>query len=65
MRLSPSEIAQRRKDDKCFKCDELFTPGHRQQCKQIFFIEVVDEELEGLSLGDSEPTISIHALTSI
>jgi hypothetical protein len=28
MRLSPSENAQRRKDTKCFKCDELFTPGH-------------------------------------
>jgi hypothetical protein len=31
IRLSLSEIAQRRKDSKCFKCDELFTTGHRQQ----------------------------------
>jgi hypothetical protein len=62
--LSPSEIAQRRKDDKCFKCNELFTPGHRQQCKQ-FIIEVMDdEEDDGLSPLRGV-TISIHALTGI
>jgi hypothetical protein len=65
VRLSPSEIAQRRKDNKCFKCDELFTSGHREHRKQLFIIEVVDEETEGLSPDDGELTISIHALTDI
>jgi hypothetical protein len=30
VRLSPTEIAQRHKDNKCFHCDELFTNGHKQ-----------------------------------
>jgi hypothetical protein len=42
--LSLSEIAQRRKDGKCFKCDELFTPGYRQHCKHPLVIEVVDDD---------------------
>jgi hypothetical protein len=33
IRLSPFEVAQHHKDVKCFKCDELFTLGHHQQCK--------------------------------
>jgi hypothetical protein len=33
IRLSPFEVAQHHKDVKCFKCDELFTSGHHQQCK--------------------------------
>jgi hypothetical protein len=33
MLLSPFEIAQCCKDGKCFKCDELFMSGHREQCK--------------------------------
>jgi hypothetical protein len=66
VRLSLSEIAQRRKDGKCFKCDEIFTPDHYEHCKQLFIIEVVDEEeTDGLSPGDGEPTIYIHALTGI
>jgi hypothetical protein len=65
VRLFPCKIAQCRKDGKCFKCDELFTPGHHDHCKQLFIIEVVDEETEGLPPGDGEPTISIHALTGI
>jgi hypothetical protein len=66
VRLSPSEIVQRRKDDKCSKCDELFMTGHHEHCKQLFIIEVVDEEEPaGLSPNADEPTISIHALTSI
>jgi hypothetical protein len=66
VRLSPSEIVQHHKDGKCVKCDELFMPGHCEQCKQLFIIELVDEEeAEGLSPSDGEPTISIHALTGI
>jgi hypothetical protein len=66
IRLSPSEIAQCRKDGKCFKCNELFTPDHRKHCKQLFIIEVVDkEEVDDLSPATEEPTISLHALVGI
>jgi hypothetical protein len=66
IRLSPFEIVQRLKDRKCFKCDELFTSGHRQHCKQLLVIKVVDDnEADGLSLTNDEPTISLHALIGI
>jgi hypothetical protein len=43
-RLSPAEIAQRRKDKQCFHCDEFFTQGHKQVCKQLFCIQVLDND---------------------
>jgi hypothetical protein len=61
IRRSPSEIAQRRKEDKCFHCDDFFTQGHKQLCKQLFSIEVVEDS----DTDDVEPTISLHALTGI
>jgi hypothetical protein len=66
VRLSPTEIAQQRKDNMCFHCDELFTQGHKQQCKQLFVIEVLgdDDETDPPPL-DTKPTISIAALTGI
>jgi hypothetical protein len=61
-RLSPVEIAQRRKDGQCFHCDEHFTHGH----KQLFCIEVMEEEEGAECAGDPiDPTISIHALSGI
>jgi hypothetical protein len=65
IRLTPTEIAQRRKDGKCFRCDELFTNGHKEVCKQLFSIEVVDEDTDDSSHTATELTISIHALTGI
>jgi hypothetical protein len=66
IRPSPTEVAQRRKDDKCFHCDEFFVHGHKEHCKHLFNIEVVfDEECVGDPSNGGEPTISIHALTGI
>jgi hypothetical protein len=64
LRLSSTEIAQRRKDDKCFHCDDFFTAGHREQCKHLFAIEVVDEDTVPAA-DEGELTISVHALTGI
>jgi hypothetical protein len=44
--LSSTEITGRRKDVKCFHYDYFFTDGHKQMCKQLFIIEVVNEEDE-------------------
>jgi hypothetical protein len=39
---------------------------HLQDCKQLFIIEVVDEDdIDRLSPTTDEPTISLHALTGI
>jgi hypothetical protein len=65
LRFTPAEIAQRRKDNKCFHCDEFFTPGHKQHCKQLFVMEVIQDDDDGGDQGlyNAEPTISIAALT--
>jgi hypothetical protein len=65
--FTPAEIAQRRKDNKCFHCDKFFTPGHKQHCKQLFVMEVIQEDgdSEDQGLYSAEPTISIAALTGI
>jgi hypothetical protein len=66
IRLSLSEIAQRRKDGKCFNCDEFFTNGHKPLCKHLFLIEVISEdEAETGTTADNKPMISIHTLTGI
>jgi hypothetical protein len=67
LRFTPSEIVQRRKENKCFHCEELFTPGHKQHYKQLFVMEVIqeDDDSEEQELYSDEPTISIAALTGI
>jgi hypothetical protein len=63
-RLTPAEVAQRHKDGQCFHCDEFFTNGHKQVCKQLFCIEVVDDDYTPANATDTT-VISIHALTGI
>jgi hypothetical protein len=65
LRFTPAEIAQRRKDNKCFHCDDFFTPGHKQHCKQLFVMEVIQDDDDGGDQGlySAELTISIAALT--
>jgi hypothetical protein len=67
LRFMPAKIAQRRKDNKCFHCDEFFTPEHKQHCKQLFVMEVIQEDgdSEDHGLYSAELTISIAALTGI
>jgi hypothetical protein len=64
--LTSVEIAQRHKDGQCFHCDNFFTNEHKLVCKQLFSIEVVDDEDTRETPADAaDPTISIHALTGI
>jgi hypothetical protein len=55
-RLSPAEIADRWTKGLCFKCDEKFILGHKEECKQLFTIELLDEDDD-----KSTPMISLHA----
>jgi hypothetical protein len=45
VRLMPSEIMQQHKDGKCFHYDEFVVQGHKKQCKQLFVIEVVVDDI--------------------
>jgi hypothetical protein len=61
------EIVQRRRDNKCFHCDEFFTNGHKPQlCKQLFSFEVLNiDDDDTPPIDTDDPTISMHALTDI
>jgi hypothetical protein len=72
-RLSQAEMAQRRADGLCYKCDEKFVVGHR--CNKLFVLEVaesdeeeaVDEEIEcsALTATYDSSGISLHAITGV
>jgi hypothetical protein len=63
-KLMPIDIVERRKISQCFHCDDMFTRGHKLVCKHLFVIEV-DEDEADQAADAGEPSISIHALTSI
>jgi hypothetical protein len=63
--LSSAEIADHRIKGLCFRCDEKFVPGHREECKRLFIIEVLIDDDTPPPPADGDPTISIHALTGI
>jgi hypothetical protein len=65
-KLSPAEIVEHHTTCHFFHCDDLFTHGHKQVCKQLFVIEVLgNEESDAWSGESAEPMISLHALTGI
>jgi hypothetical protein len=37
-RLTPAEMAERRRQGLCYNCDELFVRGHH--CQRLFYLEV-------------------------
>jgi hypothetical protein len=55
-KFSPAKIAECCALVLCFKCDEKIVPGHREEFKRLFTIELLDGD-------DTDPMISIHALT--
>jgi hypothetical protein len=68
-RLTPAEMAERRKQGLCYNCDEPYVRGHR--CPRLFYLEVtdfVDDEIKGDTDDDQEeqdPVVSLHAITGI
>jgi hypothetical protein len=67
LKLSLAAIAEQKKTDQCFHCNDLYVHGHREVCKHLFIIEVLgdDEVDQHLTTEAGDPTISIHALTGI
>jgi hypothetical protein len=61
-RLSPEEMADKRKKGECYFCPEKFTPDHKCTMKGVFLMELTEEDLADLvdDLG-----ISLHALTGL
>jgi hypothetical protein len=65
-KLTPVQMAERRKKGLCYNCDEQYVHGHR--CPRLFYLEVTDFE-EDVSTEEvaeeTELVISLHALTCI
>jgi hypothetical protein len=65
-KLPPTKIVERHKTSQCFHCDDLFTHNYKQECKQLFVIEVLGNEDADTPFDESqEPTISLHTLMGI
>eukprot|EP00253_Pinus_taeda_P004504 PITA_04504 len=80
-KVSPAEMAERRKQGLCYYCDEKYSPGHKCKEPKFFQIDATDysstkedppleehEPLEDDNQQDTvsdEPVISLHALAGI
>jgi hypothetical protein len=57
-------VAERRRKNQCFHCNDQYSYGNQEQYKQLFIIEVIAEE-HTETTSEDDPTISLHALTGI
>ena len=80
-KVSPAEMAERRKQGLCYYCDEKYSPGHKCKEPKFFQIDATDyssleedlplEEPEAVEEDNQkdnvldEPVISLHALAGI
>eukprot|EP00253_Pinus_taeda_P031748 PITA_31748 len=80
-KVSPAEMAERRKQGLCYYCDKKYSPGHKCKDPKLFQIDATDynsteedppleehELLEEDNQQDNvsdEPVISLHALVGI
>lgn len=78
-RLTPAEMADRRKLGLCYNCDEPYVRGHK--CPHLFYLEVTDyiieepeedaneeaaaEPSEPTAFDPEQPMISLHAIAGI
>jgi hypothetical protein len=69
-RLSPEEMAERRRLGLCFNCNEKYTRGHNRFCRRIFFVEGVEIDDATDAAADAEdvigaPCFSLQAVARI
>ncbi|XP_076915407.1 uncharacterized protein LOC143574750 [Bidens hawaiensis] len=69
-RLTTKELEAKRAKGECFWCSEKFSAGHKCPNRQLFVIELADDDSDEAFVQEvveevEEPRISIHALTGI
>ncbi|KAD2393740.1 hypothetical protein E3N88_40717 [Mikania micrantha] len=70
-RLSHKEIEEKRAKGECFGCSEKYTPTHQCKNKQLFSIELVEEDDEeqqddnDILQSIQEPYISLNAIMGV
>jgi hypothetical protein len=69
-RLTPEEMAERRRLGLCFNCDEKFTRGHNRFCRRLFFVDGVEIDDAGEEAAEPEvapgaPCFSLQAVAGV
>ena len=67
-RLSPEEMADRRRQGLCFNCNEKYSRGHNRFCRRIFFLDGVEIEEAEAETGATEtdaPCFSLQAVVGV
>jgi hypothetical protein len=64
LKLTPVEVAKCRSKNQCFHCNDQYVHSHKEQCKQLFTIEVITDELL-VQPSEVDPAISLHTLIGI
>ncbi|WVZ96604.1 hypothetical protein U9M48_042220 [Paspalum notatum var. saurae] len=69
-RLTPAEMADRRRQVLCYNCDEPYVRGHRSP--HLFYLEATDYDKDDAEPRDQEdteadppPVVSLHALAGL
>ena len=64
-------MAERRRQNLCFNCNEKYSRGHNRFCKRIFFldgveIDATDDSAAAGDTGEADaPTFSLHAIAGV
>ncbi|KAI4385591.1 hypothetical protein MLD38_003598 [Melastoma candidum] len=69
-RLTPDEMAERRRLGLCFNCNDKYTRGHNRFCRRIFFVDGVELEDAADGAADAEhdadaPCFSLQAVAGV
>jgi hypothetical protein len=67
-RLSPEEMADRRRQGLCFNCNEKYSRGHNRFCRRIFFLDGIEIEEAEAETGVAEtdaPCFSLQAVAGV
>jgi hypothetical protein len=66
LKLTPAAIVEWLKIGQCFHCNDMYTDGHHDVCKQLFVIEVLAATNDQApTTGTEDLTISLHTLIGI
>jgi hypothetical protein len=66
-RLSPEEMADRRRQGLCFNCNEKYSRGHNRFCRRLFFVDGVeiDDTGDDTDTGATEPNAPLFSLQAV
>jgi hypothetical protein len=64
LKLTPTKVAEHRRKNQCFHCNDQYVYDHKELSKHLFTIEVVVDE-PPVQPAEDDPAIALHALTGI